>query len=118
MASEDDDTRDPLGPARPLLLTATRLGSKAAGAGDFAGCYGLLACAARLARKVKGLGEVADFRLERALDDAENAGEPTAQAEELQSAIDGLLGEEDEVVAGPAVIADPLAAMQTYIGMA
>jgi hypothetical protein len=117
MASEDDDTRDTLGPARALLLTATCLGSRAADAGDHTGCFALLACAARLARKVKGLSEVADFRLERALDDAENASEPTAQAEEMQSAIDGLLGEE-ETVSGPAVIADPLAAMQTYIGMA
>ena len=113
-----DDELDPLGPARPLLLTAMRLGKKAAGAGDPAGCYGLLACAARLARKVKGLGEIADFRLERALDDAENAGEPTEQADEMQSALDGLLGDEDEGEAGPAVIAEPLTAMQTYIGMA
>jgi hypothetical protein len=118
MASEDDDDRDPLGPARPLLATALRLGTKAADAGDPAGCYGLLACAARLARKVKGLGEVADFRHERALDDAENAGDTAEQADEMQSALDGLLGDEDEEEAGPAIIAEPLAAMQTYIGMA
>ncbi|MCE9566731.1 MAG: hypothetical protein K8U57_32400 [Planctomycetes bacterium] len=118
MASEDED--DPLGPARLLLVTALRLGTKAAGTEDHNGCYELLACAARLARKVKGLGEVADFRLERALDDAENAGEPEQQAEEMQAAIEGLLGDEDEPEAEdePAVLADPLAAMQTYIGMA
>jgi len=118
MASDDED--DPLGPARLLLVTALRLGTKAAGAEDHSGCYELLACAARLARKVKGLGEVADFRLERALDDAENAGEPEDQAEEMQAAIEGLLGDEDDEPAedGPAVLADPLAAMQTYIGMA
>ncbi|HVL11122.1 MAG TPA: hypothetical protein VM529_01065 [Gemmata sp.] len=112
----DDDTPDPLGPARPLMAAAMRLGARAADAGDPAGCYGILACAARLARKVKGLGEVADFRLERALDDAENAGDPAEQAEELQAALDGLLGDEDEEA--PAVIAEPLAAMQAYIATA
>lgn len=114
MASEDDGL-DPLGPARPLLLTASRLGTKVVAAGDEQGAYELLACAARLARRVKGLGEIADFRLERALDDAENAGDAAEQADELQSAIDGLLGDEDEE---PAVLADPLAAAQAYIGMA
>jgi hypothetical protein len=115
MASEDDN--DPLGPARLLLVTALRLGTKAAGTDDATGCYELLACAARLARKVKGIGEVADFRLERALDDAENAGTPEEQAEELESAIVGLLGDEDEDEE-PATLTDPLAAMQTFIGMA
>src|SRR5262245_22693411 len=57
MAS-DDDTPDSLGPARTLLVTALQLGTKAADAGDPAGSYQLLSCAARLARKVKGLGEV------------------------------------------------------------
>jgi len=113
-----DEEDDPLGPARLLLVTALRLGTKAAGTDDANGCYELLACAARLARKVKGLGEVADFRLERALDDAENANEPEEQAEELQSAIEGLLGDEEEGEDEPAVLADPLAAIQTYIGMA
>jgi hypothetical protein len=115
MASEDNG--DSLGPARPLLVTAIRLGTRVADAGDSVGCYGLLACAARLARKVKGLGEVADFRLERALDDAEHAGNAEEQVEELQSVLDGLVSE-DEEEAGPAIIAEPLAAMQTYIGMA
>ncbi len=115
-----DDADDPLGPARLLLVTALRLGTKAAGTDDANGCYEVLACAARLARKVKGIGEIADFRLERALDDAENAGEPEEQAEELQAAIEGLLGDEDDEEAAeePAVLADPLSAMQTYIGMA
>lgn len=119
MADEDDEDNelDPLGPARPLLATALRLGEKAADSGDPTGCYELLACAARLARKVKGLGEVADFRLERALDDAENAGEPAEQAVELQDALGVLLGDEDDEVA-VAATAEPLVAMQTYIGMA
>lgn len=117
MARDDDD--DPLGPARLLLVTAVRLANKAAAADDTKGCYELLACAARLARKVKGLGEVADFRLERALDDAENAGDPEEQAQELQSAFEGLLGDDDDEPADePAVLADPLAAVQAFIGMA
>src|SRR5262245_7117088 len=101
MASEDDGL-DPLGPARPLLVTASRLATKVIATGDAQGAYELLACAARLTRKVKGLGEVADFRLERALDDAENADDPAEQADELQAAFDGLLGDED---GEPAVLA-------------
>jgi hypothetical protein len=116
MARDDDD--DPLGPARLLLVTALRLANKAAAADDHKGCYELLACAARLARKVKGLGEVADFRLERALDEAENAGDPEEQAQEVQSAFEGLLGDDDEPAEEPAVLADPLAAVQAFIGMA
>lgn len=117
MARDDDD--DPLGPARLLLVTALRLANKAAAADDHKGCYELLACAARLARKVKGLGEVADFRLERALDEAENAGDPEEQAQEIQSAFEGLLGDDDDEPAEePAVLADPLAAVQAFIGMA
>jgi hypothetical protein len=112
-----DDDPDPLGPARPLLVTALRLGGKAADAGDPQGAYDLLACAARLARKVKGLGEVADFRLERALDDAENEADPAAQADELRDALEGLVGDEDDEEE-PAVLAEPLAAAQAYIGMA
>ncbi len=84
MASAEDDedaAPDPLGPARPLLEAAVRLGARAAGAGDHAGSYALFACAVRLARKVRGLGEVADFRLERALDEADNESEPAAQSE-------------------------------------
>ncbi|VTU02838.1 HtrA protease/chaperone protein OS=Myxococcus stipitatus (strain DSM 14675 / JCM 12634 / Mx s8) GN=MYSTI_02778 PE=4 SV=1 [Gemmataceae bacterium] len=116
--ARDDDDDDPLGPARLLLVTALRLANKAAAADDHKGCYELLACAARLARKVKGLGEVADFRLERALDEAENAGDAEAQARELQSAFEGLLGDDDEPAEEPAVLADPLAAVQAFIGMA
>lgn len=116
MASEDE--HDPLGPARLFLVTAIRLGNKVAGTDDSKGAYELLACAARLARKVKGLGEVADFRLERALDDAENANTPEEQSEELQSAIEGLLGDEDDDDEEPATLTDPLAAIQTFIGMA
>ena len=44
---------------------------------------------------MKGLGEIADFRLERALDDAENADDADAQADELQSAFDGMLVAEE-----------------------
>lgn len=66
MASADEET-NPLGPALPLLVAAMDLGGRAASAGDNAGAYNLFGCAARLARKVRGLGEVADFRLERAL---------------------------------------------------
>ncbi|MBA4066876.1 MAG: hypothetical protein C0501_24850 [Isosphaera sp.] len=115
-----DDDHDPLGPARPLLLAALRLGGKAADAGDPQGAYDLLACAARLSRKVKGLGEVADFRLERALDDAENEADAAAQADELRGALEGLVGddEDDDEAEEPAVPAEPLAAAQAYIGMA
>lgn len=117
MASADnDDTPDPLGPARPVLEAALRLGARAAGAGDHAGSYTLLACAARLARKVRGLGEVADFRLERALDEAENEGEPAAQSEALSDALDTLLSDADPDDA--AVPAEPLAAAQALIAQA
>ncbi|MBA4189864.1 MAG: hypothetical protein C0467_17920 [Planctomycetaceae bacterium] len=106
--------------ARPASSLSLRIASrtKLPAQTTHVAVYELLACAARLARKVKGIGEVADFRLERALDEAENAGSPEEQAEELQTAIEGLLGEEDEPENEPAVLADPLAAMQAYIGMA
>ncbi len=114
MASDDD--LDLLGPARPLLTAALRLGIQADIAGDALGCYQLLACAARLTRKVKGLNEIADFQLERALEEAENTAEPSEQVAELQTAIESLLG--DDEVEEPAVRTEPLVAAQTYIGMA
>ena len=90
MASDDeagDDGPDALGPAGPLLATALRLGERAAATGDAAGCYALYACAARLARKVRGLGEVADFRLDRALDEAAGESDPAARAAVLRRGI-------------------------------
>lgn len=115
MASDDSDGPDPLGPARPLVATALRLADRAAGAGDPAGGYALLACAARLARKVRGLSEVADFRLERALDDADNEAEPDAQYETLREALDALTGDVDPEEEPPA---EPLAAAQALIARA
>src|SRR5579859_1805931 len=94
MASEDEtDDPDPLGPARPILTTALRLGGRAADTGDHAGAYALLACATKLARKVRGLSEVADFRLERALEGAESESEPAGQARELWAGLEALVGE-------------------------
>jgi hypothetical protein len=113
-ADEDADGPDPLGPARPILVVAQRLGDRAAGTGDHAGAYALLACAAKLARKVRGLSEVADFRLEQALEAAENEDAPDAQAEELQAGFESLL-EEVEVETLPDA---PLAAAQALIGQA
>lgn len=110
-----DDEPDLLGPARPFLATAVLLGGRAAQAGNPLGCYELLACAARLARKVKGLAEVADFRIERALESAEGGSEVTEQARGLREAIEGMLDDGDEP---PAIPDEPLAAAQTYIGMA
>ena len=117
MASEDDeDAPDTLEPARPVLAAALRIGTRAAGAGDHAGSYALFACAARLARKVRGLGEVADFQLDRALDEAENEGDAAAQSDALRDALDTLVGDPDaEDTATPA---DPLAAAQSLIGQA
>ena len=116
MPSDDEtDGPDPLGPARPILTAALGLGGRAAGTGDHAGAYALFACAARLARKVRGLGEVADFRLERALEAAENEGEAAAQAEELQVGLEALVGDEPEAEALPDA---PLAAAQALIARA
>ena len=116
MASEDDtDGPDPLGPARPILAAALQLGGRAAGAGDHAGAYGLFACAAKLARKVRGLGEVADFQLERALEAAESEGEPAGQAQELWAGLEALVGDESEPEALPGV---PLAAAQALVARA
>jgi hypothetical protein len=114
MADEEADGPDPLGPARAILVVAQRLGDRAAGTGDHAGAYALLACAAKLARKVRGLSEVADFRLEQALEAAENEDDPGAQAEELQAGFESLL-EEVEVESLPDT---PLAAAQALIGQA
>jgi hypothetical protein len=117
MASDGpDDENDPLGPARPLLSAAVRLGARAADAGDHAGCYALCACAARLARKVRGLGEVADFRLERALEEADGEDDPAAQAGALRAGLESVLGG-DETGDEPAP-PDPLAAAQQFIGTA
>ena len=116
MASFDDDGPDPLGPARPLLTAASELATRAAGAGDHAGSYALLACAVRLARRVRGLSEIADFRLERALDEAENESAPNAQNEALWDAIESLLG--DAEAPDGALPAEPLAAAQALIGRA
>src|SRR4029453_12464057 len=85
------------------------------GTGDHVGAYALFACAARLARKVRGLSEVADFRLERALEEAENAGEPDAQVEELRAGFEALLGDEPDPESLPDA---PLAAAQSLIGQA
>jgi hypothetical protein len=113
--SDESGENDPLGPARPVLTTALVLGSRAAETGDRAGAYALLACAAKLARKVRGLGEVADFRLERALEEADNAVEPDGQFEELRAGLEGLLGDE---LAADSLPESPLTAAQALIGRA
>jgi hypothetical protein len=117
MADEEPETDepDPLGPARPLLTTAVRLGTRAA-ASDPAGGYALYACAARLARKVRGLGEVADFRLEQVLDEADNETDPTAQVDTLRDGLESLLGDIEPEAETPST--DPLAAAQGFIAMA
>ncbi|OWK46565.1 hypothetical protein [Fimbriiglobus ruber] len=119
MPSDDDsDESDLLGPARPLLATALRLGSRAEEAGDYAGCRALYACTARLARKVRGLGEVADFRLERALEEAEAETDPAGQTDSLRGELEALLGDDDSEAKPEPPPTDPLAATQTYIAMA
>lgn len=116
MSSDDsDEDNDPLGPARPLLATAMQLGTRAAATGDHAGCSGLYACAARLARKVRGLGEVADFRLERALEAADGEEDPVVQANTLRAGLESLFGDDPEEITLPP---EPLAAAQGFIGMA
>lgn len=114
---------DMLGPARPLLAAALALGTRAAGTGDLDGAHGLLACAARLARRVRGLGEVADFRLERALDAAENEDDPEARVAELRDGLEALLGgDDDDDAPEPEPAAgdpdDPLRLAQALIGRA
>jgi hypothetical protein len=114
-----DDEPDLLGPARELLVTALRLGRKAKDAGDPLGCFELCACSVRLARKIKGLSEVADFRLEQSLDRADEETEPATQAEVMCSSIDSLIEEKAEEEADTNSIPDePLAAMQAFIEMA
>ncbi|MBX9581223.1 MAG: hypothetical protein K2X87_13020 [Gemmataceae bacterium] len=120
MASDDEpddgDDLDPVGPARPLLVAAARLADRIAGVGgDPDGAADVLACAARLTRKVRGLGEVADFRLDRALDEAENETAPKDRLAALRDGIDSLLGEVEE---GEELPAEPLPQAQTLIGMA
>ncbi len=110
MASDDESS--PLGPAVRLVRAAVELGRRADDAGDAAGAYDLLACAARLVRKVRGLSEVADFRLERALDDAEEEANPAV----LREAFESLLPDDDDE---PADVPDePLAVVQRFIQMA
>ncbi len=112
MASAGDEP-DLLGPALPFLLAAVELGDRAA-AGDPAGAHDLYACAARLARRVRGLSEVADFRLERALDEAEARSDPADRAAVLREAFDSLLPDGE-----PAPLPDgPLAVAQRFIEMA
>jgi hypothetical protein len=115
MSADESDAPDPLGPARPMLTAALRLSDRAAGTGDAAGAAGLLACAVKLARKVRGLSEVADFRLERALEAAEAEPDSVAQAEELRAGLEALVGDESE----PDPVPDaPLAVAQVLIGQA
>jgi hypothetical protein len=111
-----DHEPDHLGPAKELLFTALALGKKALASGDAEGCYELCACAGRLARKLKGVSEIADFRLEQCLDHAGAETEPMTQANVMISAFGDLTDGEES--AGPAVPEDPLLAMKTYIEMA
>ena len=122
MADEDDDDADdgddldPVGPARPLLVAAVRLADRIAdAAGDPDGAADVLACAARLTRKVRGLGEVADFRLDRALDEAENETAPKDRLGVLRDGIESLLGEVED---GEELPTEPLPQAQALIGMA
>ncbi|MGE3806054.1 MAG: hypothetical protein AB7K24_15395 [Gemmataceae bacterium] len=104
----------PLGPAAPLVRAAVELGGRAAAAGDASGAHDLYACAARLVRQVRGLSEVADFRLERALDESDDQEDPASSAALLRKAFDALLPDEE-----PAPVPeDPLEATQWFIEMA
>ncbi|MBX9626847.1 MAG: hypothetical protein K2X82_23810 [Gemmataceae bacterium] len=113
--ADDGDDLDPVGPARPLLVAAVRLADRVADGGDPEGAADVLACAARLTRKVRGLGEVADFRLDRALDEAENETTPKARLGALREGIESLMG---DVEGGEELPADPLPQAQALIGMA
>lgn len=119
MADDDDaddgDDLDPVGPARPLLVAAVRLADRITDAGDPDGAADVLACAARLTRKVRGLGEVADFRLDRALDEAENEATPKDRFGTLREGIESLLGDVED---GEALPTEPLPQAQALIGMA
>lgn len=112
--SEEEDEPDFLGPARELLVTALQLGTKANESGDSLGCYELCACAARLARKIKGLSEVADFRLEQCLDRSSQENEPSDQADLMCEAFESLLDSEDEEESD-SVPEEPIRAMQSLI---
>jgi hypothetical protein len=119
MASDDEpddgDDLDPVGPARPLLVAAVRLADRVSAGGDPGGAADVLACAARLTRKVRGLGEVADFRLDRALDEAENETAPKGRLAALRDGIESLLGDIED---GEDLPADPLPRAQALIGVA
>ncbi len=115
MSSDEQGGPDSLGPARPILATALRLAALASGHGDHEGGHALAACAARLARKVRGLGEVADFRLERALDAAEAEAAPAAQLASLREGLEALLGDTDE---DEPDVGEPLARAQSLIEQA
>ena len=113
MATSDDEYT-PLGPALHLVVAAVELGERANAAGDPAGAYELYTCAARLVRKVQGVSEVADFRLERALDESESPSDPGARANVLREAFDSLLPDGDSA----AVPDDTLVATRRFIEMA
>lgn len=114
-AADDGDSLDPVGPARPLLVAAVRLADRITDAGDPDGAADVLACAARLTRKVRGLGEVADFRLDRALDEAENEATPKDRLGTLREGIESLLSDIED---GEALPEEPLPQAQALIGMA
>ncbi|HEX4607371.1 MAG TPA: hypothetical protein VH092_04120 [Urbifossiella sp.] len=108
------DGSSPLGPAVPLAQAAVELSGRASAAGDPAGAHALLACTTRLVRRVRGLSEVADFRLERALDEAESQADPAAAASGLRAAFDSLLPDDEP----PPAPDDPLTATQRFIQLA
>jgi hypothetical protein len=111
MASGNND-KNPLGPTVPLIRAAVDLGNRAADAGDAAGARDLCVCAARLARKVRGVTELADFRLERALDESSSSADQAAGASVLLKAFASLLP--DDATADP-LPDDALAAAQQLI---
>ncbi len=113
MASPNDGS-SPLGSALPCLLAAVELGTRATDAGHPDGACALYTCAARLARRMTGLGEVVDFRLDRALNEAESLADPSVRAAALRDAFESLL---PDVVPAP-VPDDPLAAAQRFIELA
>lgn len=113
MPSADNDS-SPLGPAVPLVLAAVELGKRATDAGDPGGAHDLYACAARLVRKVRGLSEVADFRIDRALEESAEQTDPGARAAVFHQAFDSLLPDGAPVP----VPDDPLAATHWFIELA
>ena len=112
MPSSDPST--PLGPATPLVMAAIALGGRANDAGDPAGAHDLYACAARLVRRVRGVSEVADFRLEQAIEEAESRADDAESAHVLYDAFESLLPD-DEL---PAIPDEPLRAVQHFIELA